>query len=103
MLVAAAASVGPTAVPRTNAIAQDRAVCSRRQLTSRLPMTAQEHNGGGATARQHYSLTFAILALGGVTYSVLQSLVAPALPAIQRDLHVTAAAASWILTAYLIS
>lgn len=34
---------------------------------------------------------------------MLQSLVAPALPAIQHDLHVRAASAAWILTAYLLS
>jgi EmrB/QacA subfamily drug resistance transporter len=53
--------------------------------------------------RQHYGLTFAALALAGVTFSILQSLVAPALPEIQRDLHTSATAVAWILTAYLLS
>ncbi len=53
--------------------------------------------------RQHYNLTFAVLALGAGTYSVLQSLVAPALPEIQRDLHTSTTAVAWILTAYLLS
>ena len=53
--------------------------------------------------RQHYGLTFAVLALGAGTYSVLQSLVAPALPEIQRDLHTSTTAVAWILTAYLLS
>jgi EmrB/QacA subfamily drug resistance transporter len=55
------------------------------------------------TARQHYGLTFAVLALAGLTFSLLQSLVAPALPEIQRDLHASAPAVAWILTAYLLS
>lgn len=53
--------------------------------------------------RQHYGLTFAVLALGAGTYAVLQSLVAPALPEIQRDLHTSTTAVAWILTAYLLS
>ncbi|HEV7753368.1 MAG TPA: MFS transporter, partial [Baekduia sp.] len=53
--------------------------------------------------RQHYGLTFAVLALAGLTFALLQSMVAPALPEIQRDLHTTATAAAWILTAYLLS
>jgi MFS family permease len=35
--------------------------------------------------RQHYNLTFAVLVLAGCTFALLQSLVAPALPEIQRD------------------
>jgi EmrB/QacA subfamily drug resistance transporter len=53
--------------------------------------------------RQHYNLTFAVLALAGITFALLQSLVAPALPEIQRDLHASETAAAWILTAYLLS
>ncbi|HEX6945120.1 MAG TPA: MFS transporter, partial [Casimicrobiaceae bacterium] len=54
-------------------------------------------------ARQHYNLTFAVLALGGAAYALLQSLVAPALPTIQADLHTTPTAVAWVLTAYLLS
>jgi EmrB/QacA subfamily drug resistance transporter len=53
--------------------------------------------------RQHYGLTFAVLALAGGTYAVLQSLVAPALPEIQHDLHTSTTAVAWVLTAYLLS
>jgi EmrB/QacA subfamily drug resistance transporter len=53
--------------------------------------------------RQHYGLTFAVLALAGATYALLQSLVAPALPEIQRDLHTTATAVAWVITAFLLS
>jgi EmrB/QacA subfamily drug resistance transporter len=57
-----------------------------------------EHAG-----RQHYGLTFAALALAGLTFSLLQSMVAPALPVIQHDLHASATSVAWILTAYLLS
>jgi EmrB/QacA subfamily drug resistance transporter len=56
-----------------------------------------------APARQHYNLTFAVLALAGIAFALLQSLVAPALPEIQRELHASPTAAAWILTAYLLS
>ncbi|MCW2977357.1 MAG: transporter [Actinomycetia bacterium] len=54
-------------------------------------------------ARQHYNVTFALLALAGSAYALLQSLVAPALGTIERDLHTTTTAGAWIITAYLLS
>jgi EmrB/QacA subfamily drug resistance transporter len=59
-------------------------------------MTEQTH-------RQHYNVTFTLLAVAAVAYALLQSLVAPALLTIQHDLHTTTAGAAWILTAYLLS
>jgi EmrB/QacA subfamily drug resistance transporter len=56
-----------------------------------------------APARQHYKITFALLALAGTSYALLQSLVAPALPDIQQALHTSVNSVSWILTAYLLS
>ena len=60
-------------------------------------------NGKGEAQRQHYGLTFAVLALAGASFALLQSLVAPALPEIQRDLHASATAVAWVLTGYLLS
>jgi EmrB/QacA subfamily drug resistance transporter len=56
-----------------------------------------------AVHRQHYNVTFALLAVAAVAYALLQSLVAPALLTIQEDLHTTTSGAAWILTAYLLS
>ena len=56
-----------------------------------------------AVERQHYNVTFTLLAVAAVAYALLQSLVAPALLTIQEDLHTTTAGAAWILTAYLLS
>jgi EmrB/QacA subfamily drug resistance transporter len=53
--------------------------------------------------RPHYGLTFAILAMAGASFALLQSLVAPALREVQLDLHTTTTGATWILTAYLLS
>ncbi len=48
-------------------------------------------------------MTFAVLAAAAVSYALLQSLVAPALPDIQHALHTSVNSASWVLTAYLLS
>ena len=53
--------------------------------------------------RQHYNVTFALLAAAGGAYALLQSLVAPALPDLQRALHTSVSSVSWVLTAYLLS
>jgi EmrB/QacA subfamily drug resistance transporter len=58
-----------------------------------------EHDSG----RRHPDVTFVVLALGGVSYALLQSLVAPALPEIQHALHTSENSVSWILTSYLLS
>jgi len=58
-----------------------------------------------ASAGKHPNNTLIViyLALGGLSFAVLQSLVAPALATIGKDLDVATSDASWILTAYLLS
>jgi EmrB/QacA subfamily drug resistance transporter len=53
--------------------------------------------------RPHYNLTFAILAISGIAYALLQSLVAPALRTIQVDLHTSTTTVAWVFTGYLLS
>src|SRR5205085_11172122 len=53
--------------------------------------------------RQDHSVTFALLALAGAAFALLQSLVVPALGAIERDLHASPTAGAWIITSYLLS
>ena len=53
--------------------------------------------------RSSYKVTFTVLLLGAIAYSLLQSLVVPALPTIQRELHTSQSAVTWVLTAYLLS
>ena len=53
--------------------------------------------------RQHYGITLAVLALAGLAYALLQSLVAPALPEIQHSLHASESGVTWVLTSYLLS
>jgi EmrB/QacA subfamily drug resistance transporter len=47
--------------------------------------------------------TLAVLASVVAAFSMLQSLVTPALPLIQRDLHTTPALVTWVFTALLLS
>jgi len=52
--------------------------------------------------RQHYNVTLAILATVGTAFALQQTLVVPALPALQRELHTTTAWATWVLTVFLL-
>ncbi|MEA2427459.1 MAG: hypothetical protein QOF37_1087 [Thermoleophilaceae bacterium] len=53
--------------------------------------------------RQHYNVTLAVLALSALSYALLQTMVAPALPAIQHDLHASTTSVTWVLTVYLLT
>ncbi|WP_330460973.1 MFS transporter [Streptomyces sp. NBC_00820] len=53
--------------------------------------------------RKSSRLTFAVLATGAGVFSMLQSLVAPALPTVQHALHTSQSTATWVMTAYLLS
>lgn len=64
------------------------------------PTTGSAH----AAERPRNSTALVIfLSLGGLSFAVLQSLVAPALSTIGHDLKVSTSDVSWILTAYLLS
>ncbi len=52
--------------------------------------------------RQHYNVTLAILTLAGIAFALQQTMVIPALPTLQRDLHTTTAWVTWVLTVFLL-
>src|SRR5438046_5809378 len=54
-------------------------------------------------ARTSPRVILAVLSAGGISYALLQSLVVPALPEIQRSLHTSESAVGWVLTAFLLS
>jgi EmrB/QacA subfamily drug resistance transporter len=56
-----------------------------------------------ASRRGHHQVTFAVLAAGVAAFALLQSLVIPVLTTVQHELHTTQGAATWVLTAYLLS
>jgi EmrB/QacA subfamily drug resistance transporter len=53
--------------------------------------------------RQHYGITLAVLAVAALAYALLQTMVAPALPAIQRELGASTTSVTWVLTVYLLT
>src|ERR671924_1884618 len=58
--------------------------------------------GSPAEERQHYNVTLAILTIAGIAFALQQTMVVPALPALQRDLHTTTAWVTWVLTVFLL-
>ena len=58
---------------------------------------------GRVRRKGNYQVTFAVLAAAIGSYALLQSLVVPVLTTLQAQLHTSQDAATWILTAYLLS
>jgi EmrB/QacA subfamily drug resistance transporter len=56
-----------------------------------------------APDRTHPNVTLAVLALGGIAYAMLSSLVVPALPTMQHELGTTETGITWLLTGYLLA
>jgi EmrB/QacA subfamily drug resistance transporter len=56
-----------------------------------------------ARSHTHYALTFAVLGTAALAFSLLQSLIIPAIPQLEQTLHTSESGASWLLTAYLLS
>ncbi|HXB50901.1 MAG TPA: MFS transporter [Streptosporangiaceae bacterium] len=56
-----------------------------------------------SSPRAHHQVTFAVLSAGVAAFALLQSLVIPVLTTVQHELHTTQGAATWVLTAYLLS
>lgn len=52
--------------------------------------------------RQHYNVTLGILSLAGVAFALQQTMVIPALPALQRELDTTTTWVTWVLTVFLL-
>ena len=52
--------------------------------------------------RQHHNVTLAILAVACTSFALLQTMVVPALPVLQRELDTTTTWATWVLTVFLL-
>ena len=57
----------------------------------------------GPEKRIHYGATFAVLSIAALAFSLLQSMIIPAIPDLEHVLHPSATGATWLLTAYLLS
>ena len=53
--------------------------------------------------RQHYGLTLLVLVSAALAYTLSQTMVIPALPAIQQDLGSSGTTTTFVLTAFLVS
>ena len=53
--------------------------------------------------RTSYAATFVVLATAALAFSMLQSLIIPAIPQLQHTLHSSTSAVTWLLTGYLLS
>jgi EmrB/QacA subfamily drug resistance transporter len=58
---------------------------------------------GHPEVNAHSSRTLLVLAAAGLAYALAQTMIVPALPAIQRDLGGDPADATWLLTAFLLT
>jgi EmrB/QacA subfamily drug resistance transporter len=58
---------------------------------------------GRAKSAGHQRVILAVLSLAACAYTLLQSLVVPALPVLQRELHASTSGVAWIFTAYLLA
>jgi EmrB/QacA subfamily drug resistance transporter len=63
------------------------------------PGAAEDRKPGGGSS----TMLVVYLSLGGLAFAVLQSLVAPALSTIGRELNASTSDTSWVITAYLLS
>ncbi|HYH62297.1 MAG TPA: MFS transporter [Solirubrobacterales bacterium] len=55
------------------------------------------------TDRQHYGRTLAVLVIAALAFALQQTMVAPALPAIQEDLGASATTVTFVLTGFLLT
>src|SRR5438477_11637023 len=70
------------------------------------PLVQNRHDDLGVTRIDRSSrpgLVLGVLALGGGAYALLQSLVVPALPVLQHELHTSPSGVAWVFTAYLLT
>ena len=61
------------------------------------------HSGAEPLPRLKYGFITGVLALAAMAYGLLQSLLVPAIPSLEKSLNVTASQASWLLTGFLLS
>lgn len=54
------------------------------------------------TPRRHHNVTLVILALACTAFAIQQTMVIPALPVLQRELHTSTTWATWVLTVFLL-
>lgn len=59
--------------------------------------------GGAAAGGRGHTLTLAVLTFAGVAFALQQTMIIPALPALQRELDTSTTWVTWLLTAFLLT
>ena len=54
-------------------------------------------------ARPSYNVTLGALLVASIAYTLQQTMIVPALPALQHDLHTTTGWTTWLLSGFLLS
>lgn len=54
-------------------------------------------------ARQHHNLTLGVLVVSALAFALTQTMVVPALPAIQTQLGASPTEVTWVLTVFLLT
>jgi MFS family permease len=60
-------------------------------------------DGAPGRARRHHNVTLAVLTFAGVAFALQQTMIIPALPALQRELDTSTTWVTWLLTAFLLT
>lgn len=68
-----------------------------------MAMTNEPRRGDTPHGRQHYSITLAVLAVAALAFALLQTMIVPALPDMQRALGTSTTSITWVLTIYLLT
>src|SRR5205814_9875576 len=68
---------------------------------SHASLSSRDHIPGAVSRRS--GLTLTVLAIACVAYVLQQTLVVPAIPNFQRDLHTSATWAAWVFTGFLLT
>ena len=63
----------------------------------------QSAAAGESPEFKHAGITFAVMAGAAAAYSLLQTVLVPALPVIEKDLGTSTTATTWLLSAFLLS
>src|SRR6478672_316356 len=91
---------GPASTRKTGSLVQVLRRGDTRCMTQRTVPTLASPQPAEASQP---SLIIGVLALGCGAFALLQTLVAPALPVLQRDLHTSTSGVAWVFTSFLLA
>ncbi|WP_235498432.1 MULTISPECIES: MFS transporter [unclassified Frankia] len=91
------------AVERARMKAGTASSTSSAGRSGRSGSAGNTNRSGSADRANSYQLTYGVVIAGTAAFALLQSLVGPVLPTIQRELHTDQSTVTWVMTAYLLA